>query len=608
VTSSWKKRLTAVFSIKSKVAVPKTEVLGQPKLFFAVTIFCLIFIGCEAMADLFHGPKPEKNYTVTYNANGGNGAVPAEQTAIKGSDITLPNEGALSRAGYTFGGWNTQADGTGDNYGIGSPYTVNEDITLYANWNPVLCTVIFNANGAASGTAPQTITVNCGTVITLPNERTLSRADYTFGGWNTSAGGTGTNYNSGDSYTVTGNVTLYARWNPVLYTVTFDANGGSGTGPQPITVIKGSVITLPNEEGLSIDGNTFVGWNTNAAGTGNNHSAGSSYTVNSDVTLYAKWNKVLPEERIVRFFTNGGSSVDTQIIETGKTATPPSPDPTKNGYTFGNWYSDAGLTELYNFSTPVFVNTDLYAKWNPVLYTVTFNINGGSGTTPPAQTKNAGEAITLPTGDGFSRTGYASVFGGWNTNTAGTGANYNSGDSYTVTGPVTLYVRWRPYELGETGPGGGKIFFRHETGFNHYTGTGYTSLLCHYLEAAPANMPSNLRWASSSNENKDIKDTQTAIGTGRKNTLLILAADAAAPAARACNGYINNGKNDWFLPSRDELNQLYTNKAFVSNLGTSFYWSSSQDDAYRAWNLNPQGGISNQGKLLDSYVRAIRVF
>jgi uncharacterized repeat protein (TIGR02543 family) len=73
-------------------------------------------------------------------------------------------------------------------------------------------------------------------------------------------------------------------------------------------------------------------------------------------------------------------------------------------------------------------------------YTVTFDVNGGSGTAPSAQTVQAGSSITLPVGDGLTRTGY--TFRGWNTVTSGAGINYDAGASYTVSGNITLYARW----------------------------------------------------------------------------------------------------------------------------------------------------------------------
>jgi hypothetical protein len=71
---------------------------------------------------------------------------------------------------------------------------------------------------------------------------------------------------------------------------------------------------------------------------------------------------------------------------------------------------------------------------------VTFNANGGNGTVPVTQTASIGSNITLPNGSGLSRSGYS--FGGWNTNTSGTGTSYKAGDSYTVTGNVILYAKW----------------------------------------------------------------------------------------------------------------------------------------------------------------------
>jgi len=73
-------------------------------------------------------------------------------------------------------------------------------------------------------------------------------------------------------------------------------------------------------------------------------------------------------------------------------------------------------------------------------YTVTFSANGGSGAAPEAIIAANGSSITLPSGSGLSRSGY--TFGGWNTNSAGTGTNYAAGSYYTPASNVTLYARW----------------------------------------------------------------------------------------------------------------------------------------------------------------------
>jgi len=157
---------------------------------------------------------------------------------------------------------------------------------------PTTYTMTYNRNNG-SGTVPAAQTVNAGSSVTLASGSGLSRSGYSFGGWNTNSSGTGTNYSAGTSYTPTASITLYAKWdssNPVVttYTVTYNANGGSGSVASQ-TVNAGSSVTLPSGSGLSRSGYSFGGWNTNTSGTGTNYSAGTSYTPTASVTLYAKW-------------------------------------------------------------------------------------------------------------------------------------------------------------------------------------------------------------------------------------------------------------------------------------------------------------------------------
>jgi hypothetical protein len=181
------------------------------------------------------------------------------------------------------------------------------------------------------------------------------------------------------------------------------------------------------------------------------------------------------------------------------------------------------------------------------------------------------------------------------------------------------------YKLGDTGPGGGKIFYVSDEGFT-MTDNNSTA---HYLEAAPADMATTLTWASSAflpwydgdgtGDHVDITGTETAIGTGRKNTALILATDANAPAAKACTDYKQRRKIDWFLPSQDELNQLYVNRSSVGNLKTTEddvndthqYWTSSQTDFTEVYAWYQSFSDGDQGVYFkgSTYsVRAVRAF
>jgi len=105
--------------------------------------------------------------------------------------------------------------------------------------------------------------------------------------------------------------------------------------------------------------------------------------------------------------------------------------------------------------------------------------------------------------------------------------------------------------------------------------------------------------------------TGTAIGTGRANTQIIIAACGADTAASLAASYRGGGKDDWFLPSRDELNALYRQRKVVGGLAVGYFWSSSQDDddAYYAWYQNFYYGDQYlSDKDANGRVRPVRAF
>jgi uncharacterized repeat protein (TIGR02543 family) len=306
--------------------------------------------------------RPAISYVVTYSVNGGSGTTPTTQTANAGSSITLPGGSGLSNSGYTFGGWNTNSSGTGTNYAAGSSYTPTADITLYAKWYNYAVT--FNANGASGTVATQMVIA--GSSITLPSQSGLSRSGYNFGGWNTAANGSGTNYYAGTSYTPTGNVTLYARW--YNYTVSFYANGGSGTVPSQM-VTSGSSITMPSGYGLTRSGYRFVCWN-NSSGTGTDYYAGSSYTPTYDITFYAKWE--IDQSLAANVWTNHSLTTAIQEIRYSFTVT--------QGTTYRVWWNDSyegsgktldiKVSARYSNGTTIFSNTDS-GYYTPQSFTAT---------------------------------------------------------------------------------------------------------------------------------------------------------------------------------------------------------------------------------------------
>ena len=146
-------------------------------------------------------------YNVTYNYNNG---VTSNQTQSVLHGGTLISTADPARTNYTFGGWYTDNNTFANQWNFNNP--VIESFSLYAKWTLNRYTVTFNANGATGGAVPAAQTVDYNTSTTLPTQGSLVRTYCTFGGWNTNAAGTGTNYNTNSPFTVTENITLYAKW------------------------------------------------------------------------------------------------------------------------------------------------------------------------------------------------------------------------------------------------------------------------------------------------------------------------------------------------------------------------------------------------------------
>ena len=144
-----------------------------------------------------------------------------------------------------------------------------------------------------------------------------------------------------------------------------------------------------------------------------------------------------------KYNDNNSTSDKVQSVLHGNTSAKPD-DPTRTYYSFGGWYTNEGLTQAFAFGNAVTANLTLYAKWNPVIYTVTFNANGGTGTPPAHMTVQAGPdaSIILPSAGGLSHPSPGYTFAGWNTASNGGGIAYITGVSCSVTDNATLFAIW----------------------------------------------------------------------------------------------------------------------------------------------------------------------
>ncbi len=384
--------------------------------------------------------KNADTYTLTYNANGGSGA-PTSQTG--NGKITISSF-KPSRDGYTFKKWNTKADGTGTSYNPGATYNLTANATLYAIWeqNPVTPTtyvLTYEVNGGTGKPESQTGNGNILLSIIQPQ-----KDGYTFKCWNTKSDGSGTSYNPGATYNLTANATLYAIWEqnsvtPTTYTLTYNANGGSGAPAKQTG--SGSIVLSTKEPSRS--GYIFKGWSKSSTSTSAQYLPGDTFNLTANTTLYAVWAGVPLTSYTLTYNANGGTGAPDSQSGNGN-ITLSSGTPSRKSYTFKSWNTKSdgtGTNYAPGATFKLSADTTLYAIWEkndvtPSTYTLYYNANGGTGA-PESQSGNG--YITLSSGTP-SRNNY--TFKSWNTKSDGTGTNYAPGTTFKLSADTTLYAVW----------------------------------------------------------------------------------------------------------------------------------------------------------------------
>jgi hypothetical protein len=156
------------------------------------------------------------------------------------------------------------------------------------------------------------------------------------------------------------------------------------------------------------------------------------------------------------------------------------------------------------------------------------------------------------------------------------------------------------YHVGDIGPAGGIIFYDK----------GNRSDDWQYMELAPRDQSIGIQWYNGNDITIGL--TETVIGSGKKNTALIVSKQGEGDyAAKICNELEIGGYTDWFLPSKDELERIFKNEKLIQNLGfaNDWYWSSSEHNYSSAWSQHfESGNQSDYSKYNSSFVRAVRVF
>ena len=431
-------------------------------------------------------------HTVRYDANAKNDTsvkgIPASQSKTANVDIKLSSD-VPTRNGYTFLGWNTQADGKGTAYAAGATYTHDQDggtVTLYAQWTPWKHVLHYNKNVPTSSTSqtvsnmPVDQTKTFGQFMAISN-LVPTRKGYTFAGWYTQSNGTGTKYNPGSNYAADqngGTVNLYAKWTPWTYNIKYDQNVKSTSSSKTVTDMP-AAQTKTQEIDVTLssmtpkrNGYIFAGWSTSANGSVE-YKPGSKFTKDLDsngasITLYAVWT---PWKHTIHYNSNiptnaptGTTTVSNMPGDQTKTfdekLTISSNKPTRKGYNFAGWSTSANGNVVYQPGAEYKNDQNggtvtLYAKWTAWKHTVTYdkNVPANSKKTdvknmPGNQTKIYDQNLTLQS-NVPTRIGY--TFVKWTTNKDGTGTAYQPGSQYSYNrdsdgGTVTLYAVWTPWK------------------------------------------------------------------------------------------------------------------------------------------------------------------
>lgn len=383
---------------------------------------------------------------VTYNGNAdGVTNVPTDATNYTyNQQVTVLGEGSMTRTGYDFVKWNTESDGTGQDYVENGTFNITEDVTLYAQWaaksysitaDPAITngSISFTVGGAAATTAQTGQTV---TIVSTPA---------------TGYGLSSVSVNSG-AVTVTNN-TFVMPAGDVTVSATFVVMVTDALTPTSIGVYSSAYTAWTDKT-----------WSSDAVYDGKT-SGGDNYA--SKIQLRVKDKN----EGIITTATGGKIK---KVVVTWNSSS--SSGNTLNVYGMNSSYS--AVTDLYNqnlygsligqivcgTSTELIITNDTVTSiglrsddgtiyldeidiiWDPIKYTVTYDANGGSGSMSDPNSPYTSNSTVTVLSNSFTGPVVSEVtqeFARWNTKADGSGTNYNPGATFSMPKEnVTLYAQW----------------------------------------------------------------------------------------------------------------------------------------------------------------------
>lgn len=377
--------------------------------------------------------QPYETYTVSFSANGGEGQM-ASINDVRG-DFILPENEFTAPEGRVFNGW--KVNNTGDTLMPNQTINITSDVEIVAQWKeiPALTfTVSFYANG---GTGNMDEIPNQFDNYVLPENGFTAPAGYHFVGWKID--GQDELLQPGATIEITADVILVAQWEVTKFTITFNANGGTGTMAD-LVKNEGDMYELPESAFTAPDNHNFVGWKVN--GAGQTLQPGATIEITADIELVAQWEQIVICS--VSFNANGGTgTMSSMQVEKGHQITLPACTfVAPAGKEFKGWNVKR---DLYQPGDNVIItsDTEIFAEWKLVqvieeTYTVSFSANGGTGTM--SEVTDVVGNYTLPNCSFVAPEGQE--FAGWLVGNQ----LYQPGQNINVNGNVTVVAQWKDIE------------------------------------------------------------------------------------------------------------------------------------------------------------------
>lgn len=600
--------------------------------FLWIVIAILCFSGCEFVPPVelphdnpvdpdYEDPTPTY-YTVTFESNGG---TDVDAEVVEEGEAVAEPDPPPTKTGFLFVGWCADSELT-------TPWdfendTVSSDITLYAKWSVVTYTVTFESNG---GNSIDPRTVPDGGTVEEPDPEP-ARSGCTFGGWFADTGFT-TEWDFATD-TVTGDMTLYARW---LVTLAYAEGEGNTGGSIPLEATEydhGTEVTVAGNTGNLVGGviqdgikQRFKTWNTQPDGLGADYAPGDVLTIAEHATLYALYTtgtgvlrKTGPGGGLV-FYDKGvysegwryleaapagwsGTAKDPVEVWSNHSTTAVPGTYTGTGYGQGNsinimkqsGHTASAASLCDDYVVGAYDDWFLPSKNELDLMYTNLKEQGSGGFQNENYWSSTEEDYNSAKDQDFEFGGQGFLFKA-NSNYVRAARRFNDSAIYL---------------LREPGPANGVIFHSLSNGDGTYT----------YYEAAASDQSAGQVW-SNVGSSEVMLGVNAGIGWGGHNTLFI-DAQSSTSAAHVCRVYTGGDRNDWFLPSMDELDKIWVNLVrgtdddesnptytSVGNFNSvDFYWSSTEYDASNARNQNLGSGIQEwNGKANQFRTRPVRAF